>query len=510
MVLINTTYRVMKKTFLSIAVIAATVFVASCQEDIFLAYSSLDRNSPQFTAAIETVASTKTIVERVTDPSVAYKTYWESTDQININGAIYTAAPDGTDATKATFTKSSGDDPTATFNAYFPAVLFDGTTATLPASYTYADGKYNMPMYAQSETESLSFKNLCGVLAITVSGTVLTSVNSIEVSSNQQMNGAFTATNEGVLSFASKTLVDADKKVALNFTSAKAIASDGSATFYVPVPAGTHNPLTIKISDGTATKTMITKKSGGVEVARNAVYPIAFADNSAPAYVTIGGKKWAIMNLGATTVAGSLATCAGDFYQWGSVNTLYESISWSGTTCTFQGWKSGKGNGFVADYLEYSGTADLPDANDVVKQKIGNGWRMPTSDDFTALYKACGGTYPVFMMCSPTVLNTATPGKGIYWLASDQTYISEYSGVIGILFVDESGNKLFFPLTGQAQDTFPNYATSTGKYWTSSYKETYSQRAAIVLSFGSSSTQINAYTSDQNLYLGYSIRPISD
>ncbi len=270
----------MKKTILSIAFIAAAIFAASCQKESLQENTATEGSASVFTATIETGASTKTTVERVDGTEVIYKTKWESTDQISINGVTYTAIPDGTDATKATFAKDSGNDPTGTFKAYFPATMYSDSKATLPASYSYADGKYNMPMYAESTTTSLSFKNLCGVLAITVKGTDFTSVNSIEVSSDTQMNGEFTATAEGVLSFASVTLTDALKKVNLSFASAKSIASDGSATFYIPVPAATHNPLTIKVSDGTTTKTMVTQKSGGVPVARNTVYPIDFYDNS--------------------------------------------------------------------------------------------------------------------------------------------------------------------------------------------------------------------------------------
>ena len=268
----------MKKTILSIAVIAAAFVAASCQKENLQENTASEGSASVFTATIENGAGTKTTVERVTSPSVAYKTYWENTDKISINGVSYTATPDGTDATKATFAKDpdTQTDPTGTFKAYFPADMYSDSKATLPETYDYEDGKYNMPMYAESSTTSFSFKNLCGVLAITVNGTDFTSVEKIEVFSDKQMNGEFTATADGVLTFASATLTDDNKKVALTFNTAKSIASDGSATFYIPVPAGTHNPLAIKVTSGSTSKLMVTKKSGGVAVVRNTVYPIAF------------------------------------------------------------------------------------------------------------------------------------------------------------------------------------------------------------------------------------------
>jgi len=105
------------------------------------------------------------------------------------------------------------------------------------------------------------------------------------------MNGTFTATEDGVLTFASKSLTNNNKRVILEFSEAKKIDKSSSATFYIPVPAGTHSPLTISVSDGSLASIMVTKKSGGVTVERNKVYPITFADNQPdmlPGVFTVG------------------------------------------------------------------------------------------------------------------------------------------------------------------------------------------------------------------------------
>lgn len=69
-------------------------------------------------------------------------------------------------------------EPVAPYSAYFPANLYDGFTASLPSliSETWAEGKFNMPMYAQSNTTNLEFKNLCGVLKIAVKKESIASV----------------------------------------------------------------------------------------------------------------------------------------------------------------------------------------------------------------------------------------------------------------------------------------------------------------------------------------------
>lgn len=336
---------IMKKTLLIIAVFAG-IFAVSCQKENIQGGDSSERSALQFTASIEDGAGTKTIVERVNGTPATYKTKWENTDKISINGTVYTATPK-TDATQATFTKVSGNDPTAPFKAYYPNTMYNGTTATLPATYNYAEGKYNMPMYAESSINNLSFKNLCGVLAITVPGSLFTvlpgtqfsSVSSITVISDQQMNGAFTATVEGVLTFTSKTLTADDKKVTLTFSEAKKIEKESSATFYIPVPAGTHNPLAIIVSNGSVASYMITKKSGGVTVERNTVYPITFYDNQSdilPGVFSVSTTKRVCFSKGNLQYQASTNT-----WQFAANQYLYIGNKAGNNTATMRDTQSG-------------------------------------------------------------------------------------------------------------------------------------------------------------------------
>ena len=458
----------MKKTILSIAVIAAAFVAASCQKENLQENTAPEGNASIFTATIETGADTKTTVERVTSPSVAYKTKWESTDQISINGVTYTATPDGTDATKATFTKNpdTQNDPAGTYKAYFPATMYNDSKATLPASYTYADGKYNMPMYAESDNTTLSFKNLCGVLAITVNGTDFTSVSSIEVSSDKQMNGEFSATSAGVLTFASKTLTDADKKVTLTFTSAKTIAVGASATFYIPVPANTHNPLTIKVTNGSTVKTMVTKKSGGVAVDRNTVYPITFkepttgeADVLSTAGISgnkvkwvqlwAGGPKFAEVNVGVTD---GKAESYGGYYNWG--------MSEVHTSSNYSNYKSG--------------TDPLTGADDTATKLWGSKWRMPTQTELQGLIDNCDVAW--------TTVNDKTgrkfTGKGAY-----------------------ASNSVFLPAAGRCDDGDVSDQGNYGDYWSST---PYESHGAYDLNFKSGGQSVDYSRRSR----GYSVRAV--
>ena len=257
------------KKYIFIA-LAAIAMLSSCSKESLVSNDKNGKEAQVFTATMEDGITTK-----VTFDATNKCALWEVNDEISIDGHTYKATSAGA---SSTFTGEGATE--TTHHAYFPANLYNGGTPTLPAELAYAEGKFNMPMYAESSAMDLSFRNLCGVLAITVKGEDFTSVSSIEVSSDKQMNGEFTATADGVLTFANKeTLTAADKKVTLTFASPKSIASNGSATFYIPVPANTHNPLTIKVFDGAKPKASVTTKGGGVAVERNTVYPITFNPN---------------------------------------------------------------------------------------------------------------------------------------------------------------------------------------------------------------------------------------
>jgi len=271
----------MKKILLIIALLTGVFTIQSCQKEDFHDIYSPEEDILQFVASIESSESTKTTVEKVDASPVTYKTNWENTDCIRIQNAIYIAKPYDTDATRATFTKTSGDAPTEIpYKAYYPATIFDGTTAVLPATYTYAEGKFNIPMYAESTTKILTFKDICGILAITINKDDISSVKSIKITSNEQLCGAFSITMDSdttLFSFTDKELTENDKTITLNCTQTVTIAD--SKIFYIPIPPALHYPLTITVSDGTNTKIMTTLRVDGVQISRNTVYPLTFKEN---------------------------------------------------------------------------------------------------------------------------------------------------------------------------------------------------------------------------------------
>lgn len=467
--------------------VAAMAVLGSCSTDGEVDVTPADATS--FTAKIvKESPATRTVYDDANQCAL-----WSAGDVISINGKTFqTNTPGAT----TTFELVGADMPTAPYTAFF-ACEYDGTTSTLPSeiSETYTDGQFNMPMYAYSTNTTLEFKNLCGVLKITVKNDQIANVKSIKVSSsNKAVSGAFTVENNAAVLTSPSTVANT---VTVTYTNAVATTAEGKV-FYVAVPAQTYRELKMEVSDGTNTKSMTTTAGKDITVERSNIYPITFKDNSAPVepeFVEIGGLTWATKNLGATTIAGSLSTCAGDYYQWGSVNKLYTSITWNNTTATFNNLASG---GFNATNREYTETNvpnnTLPDANDVVKQTKGDGWRMPTSADFAALYAACGEKKTTFG-------TKETTEKGIYWCPN-------YGGVAGILFCDGT-NKLFFPAAGQARTETFSYGNTGGYYWSSSLSSSATSANALNFSWNTQTSVFTVNTSQTILrYFGLSIRPV--
>ena len=246
-----------------------------------------------------------------------------------------------------------------------------------------------------------------------------------------------------------------------------------------------------------------------------------YAAPSGPEYVVMKmgsdqskSLKWATMNLGATTVAGSGETCFGDYYAWGAIEPYYATRTWdsSSKTWIFNTWNNNEESGYgwesycngSSSFVEwspapYDGTTyNLTTEYDVVQRKVGNGWRMPTSEEFQALYDACGGENEE--VTGP--LSSANPEKGIYSVSADQTYISDYNGVAGLLFCDGT-NKLFFPFTGFASTTAIMEPTSGG-CWSSNY---FQNKNAYHISFNSAEVYPQF---DYFRYHGLTVRPVKD
>lgn len=125
-----------------------------------------------------------------------------------------------------------------------------------------------------------------------------------------------------------------------------------------------------------------TEKEGWAEIAKQLELLKAAAgiggSTDKVEYVDLGlpsGNLWAKCNLGA-----SAPEAYGDYYAWGEVEPKQEY-----TNSNHKWYKEGAPSLGFTKYNNEDGKLSLEDEDDVVIQKLGNGWRTPTLADFREL-----------------------------------------------------------------------------------------------------------------------------
>ncbi|MBR1834350.1 MAG: hypothetical protein IJ785_02420 [Bacteroidales bacterium] len=260
----------MKRTLvslLSLLTLSSLFTLTSCQKET-------TGNGTSFHATMEGTTDGKTVLNGTA-------LNWVSGDQVAIYGTagrgIYSATPQ-TPATVATLDNVSGETGDGPFRAFYPASLTtDGMNITLPATQTYAENSiHEFPMYAESATNQLSFRNLCGVLKLHLTK-ANTSISSIIVTANAPINGNFTISNlndESVLFYAE----GGSNTVVLNCATAQAIG--GGKDFYITLPATFDSLKSIELNTDDGRYCIKTVKTNVcINVQRNTVTEIEFGEN---------------------------------------------------------------------------------------------------------------------------------------------------------------------------------------------------------------------------------------
>lgn len=257
-----------KYIYMAVAAIAA---LSSCSSDNeIISEKEIGNRVLTFSATMESNAT------RATLDGNENCALWEAADQISVNGVTYNAQAAGATTTFKAATlgvEAAG----STFTAYFPASLYDGSTATLPAIQTYTAGKFDMPMYAASANTTLAFKNLCAVLAVKVTSADIATLKSIKVRSDKKMNGSFTVIDD-------KAVVGDGGTNEVELVSSEALTLTAEGTiFYIAIPAQAYSYLNIYLSsDGSSyTQAMATKNAAGLgAIARNEMFSIDYEKNA--------------------------------------------------------------------------------------------------------------------------------------------------------------------------------------------------------------------------------------
>ena len=455
----------MKKYF--ILAVAAIAVLSGCKKDN-------NGEAGSFTATIEQ-SSAKTTLDGNNNNEVYWK---ENGEQIIINGVVFTGTRDATNYTCATFTNNSAshcypiDDY---YKAYYPTSLYQDGTYKLPAEQTYdaaTNGISNLPMYAQcsSDQTNLVFHNLCAVLEITVNSSDVSSVDSIVVKSDKQMNGAFTADASGVLTFCAGTLTAANKKVKLVANSPVTINANESKIFRIAIPENEAHNLIIRVYNGATCRVMATKNVSGLNIVRNHIYPITFVENAVQLWA--GSPCFATFNLGATS-----PEQYGDYYAWGATAPSTNN-NYSQSVAPFYS------NSSYTMYNSYDNKTTLDSEYDAATQTWGSNWRMPTYSDFDNLLNTANATQQMGNISGGAVYGCTFTGNGDYLSHS--------------IFLPAAGHRY-----SNNNDNTLRSAGEKGCYWSRSL-DTDDRAKARYLHFESSSRERRSYVR----YNGFSVRPV--
>ena len=417
-------------SLLSLLALSSLFTVTSCQKETV-------GNGTQFRATMEGCTSKdgKTALNGTA-------LNWVAGDEIAVYGTagrgIYTATPQ-TPATVALFDNVSGETGNAPFRAYYPTTLTtDGVHVTLPAVQTTADGSLTeFPMYAQSDDNTLAFRNLCGALKLHLTKAGV-SVSSIEVSTNTPINGQYTLRYTGV------PVIDYESNgtnsTVLECENPQPIAN--GKDFYIYLPHGNYTEMafTITASDGSVC-TKHSKANVAIYITRSQYTTINLGENdlvfvNSEDWVDLGlpsGLLWATRNVGATSPEDY-----GDYFAWGETQPK-EVYDWS--TYIYS-------NGADDQLTKYCSNSDYGYNGFTDNLTI----LQPGDDAATANY---GGRTPTKVEWQELLDNTTAT-----WTTQN--------GVNGRLFTGTNGNSIFLPAAGCRWDSNIHGGGYYGYYWSSS------------------------------------------
>ena len=475
----------------AIAAASAVLLTVSCAKQ---EQPGLSNEVKTFTAVIDQ-GITKTTIDDC-------KVKWVSGDEISINGAVYSATPDGTDATKASFAYKSGTTPSSPYSAIYPASLYNAGSLEFPEVQTYEAGKFNAPMYAESTTENLSFKNICGVICFGLKGT--SKVKSIAITANEAICGAFTMTDATTVS-----LTGTGKTVTLDCGDGVQLGTEFTK-FYVYLPPRNYTAgMKIVITD-TYGGTFTQSTTSEVVIKRNELYTLVWKTSFTPAGALSGkfsvsaskqiqfskGNLVATIDATGTPTAWKFAANQYDCLGEGGAN---QTIGTAAGDVDLFGWSTAATNYGISTSTsssDYSG--DFVDWGN----NIGDGstWRTLSNDEWVYLFETRTNASGLYK-CGVTVCGKT---KCVVIAPDGFTGTIETSYDATAWATAEAAGLVCLPAAGNRYGSLVLSVGDYGRYWSSTAYDSYN---AYYVRFNSYNVYPDNYgTRDY----GYSVRLITE
>ena len=357
---------IMKKIFFAISMLAVAFgFTACSNEDD--AVSNANKGKATVVAFTEPGATRTALIG---DDTEGYQVVWSKGDQITIDTEKFTIDDEFADNTTAKFT---GKAPAAgTYTA-----LYGIDEMVWPAKQTYKEGNVaNFPMYASATVDSegnispLSFKNLGGLLRLTVKGDKV--IKKIEIESEDQMAGTISKDKRGSLILKSP-LGKAITTITLDCGDGAKLTESGT-DFYIALFEKNYRQVKIRLiaTDGTmCLKTLNPEYS--LQIIRSQITKASFK--------AINFDKKAITKDSPEGFIGMIANNEGIVVKLGDKKVVIATKNYGATTID-----EGAGSENINDASCYGIFINNQFASSLSEVALGGtGWRLPTVEELEAL-----------------------------------------------------------------------------------------------------------------------------
>lgn len=276
----------MKSKTLFAAMAALSFALTSCESLVISEEMTIDLNlfvtestTPEFEAFVEDGCSgtTRTALSNATNSSGNYYLTWENGDAISItdgtSSAIYKTAESGS---KVKFEKESGSisNCAPSYKAFYPSYLTP-QNMELPVIQEYVEnGVKDFPMYAESSNTTLQFKNLCGILRVSLKNQ--DECNPVKVKSitaiaeGKGLSGKFTIGECGA------AVTCGVGTATLNCSSPVALNSCLTTDFNIILPKGEYCGMKLKITTADG-KVVNLKAQGAINIRRSGITKVNIA-----------------------------------------------------------------------------------------------------------------------------------------------------------------------------------------------------------------------------------------
>ncbi len=475
----------MKKIFVSIVTVvsmSALMMTVSCSKE--------NDGDVQFKATMEDCTD---IHAKTSLQSNGYL-YWQDGDMVKIysntaNGD-FTASQSGGTNTVLSSNVSLGSGP---YKAIYPAsIAQSATTIMLPAIQTNTNGSPDgFPMYAESTSKTLNFKNLCGLLKIVLPAKANTTLASVKLTVNQQVTGT------SIVSYIDGASTPTSGGNTITVQCSQSLANGG--VVWITLPAGSYTGLDLELTDSKGCVSTLTHKNNASAVPVNRSQ-----------YTTIDLSKTSVTFLPTEGVLnGEFSVSATKKVRFSKGNLQYnvtnQTWQFAANQYDYLGSSNNSNNGVMDLFGWGTGNAPTrtsPDENytnfsDWAANAVSNGggnadiWSTLSKEEWAYVLNGRDDASDKRATATVNGVHGVVLLPDVWTLPSDCTFTSGYVNGWNQNSYDvtkwakmEASGAVFFPAAGHREGTAVSQYGSFGYYWSTSTVYNNSYEYAYCFKFG--------------------------